>query len=576
MEDGGWADCLDLSVEQNVPCRMRDGITLYADVYRPTNGGPHPVLLMRNPYDKTKGQNNVGYAHPSWYASQGYMVVMQDCRGRWSSEGDFYPFRNEAEDGYVTVEWAARLPGADGRVGMYGFSYPGATQLLAATLRPPSLATMCPGFTGSQYYEGWTYNQGAFALAFAVSWAAFLAIDSARRRRDDAAVAVLLEALYVDMHRWNWRLPLEEYKELFEQDAPYFLDWMDHYTYDSYWRQWSIDTDYSRIDVPALHIGGWYDTFISGTVSNFLGLRRGGVDGGAGRSQKLVIGPWYHMPWAPLGEGTPEDVGARTVDDLQIRWFDHFMKGRDTDVLNAPVTLFVMGEGWRDFDDWPPSGVNMVEYFFHSGGRANSATGDGSLSRSPPVDESPDVYTYDPLTPNPSLGGHSCCWEAPITPMGPSCQAASEAWPNMLVYTTAALEHDITVIGDVVVTLYASSSAVDTDFTARLCVVDGSCSLNVQEGIIRARFRESLSEPKLLIPGRVYEYRILLGPVGIRVPAGRRLRVDICSSDFPQWDRNLNTGGPLGVEGASAALVATQAVFHNRQHPSRITLPLVT
>ena len=215
-------------------------------------------------------------------------------------------------------------------------------------------------------------------------------------------------------------------------------------------------------------------------------------------------------------------------------------------------------------------------WFLHSGGRANTAFGDGTLSLERPGDEPADVFVYDSSFPAPSRGGHSCCFEN-LAPMGPAEQKGTEALNIVLVYTSAPLERDLTLIGDVSLTLHAASSARDTDFAARLCVVapDGR-STNVQEGIVRARFRDSLSEPKPLRPGEVYEYRIALGPVGLRIPAGRRLRLDVSSSDFPQWDRNLNTGGALGGEGASAAVTATQVVLHDRARPSRVTLPVVS
>ena len=286
-----------VTMQRNVPCRMRDGVTLYADVYRPAGEGPFPVILMRLPYDKTQAEN-ITYSHPSWYAQRGYMVVVQDVRGYWASEGEFTPFLNEAEDGYDTIEWAARLPGANGRVGMYGFSYAGATQLMPATLRPPSLVTVCPALTASQYYEGWTYNQGALALAFAMSWAVNLAGMEARRAKDDEAMASL-QAAYANSQGWNWYLPLAEFPPLTGKYGSYFFDWLAHPTYDDYWRRWSIDEDYSRLTIPALHIAGWYDIFLSGSVKNFVGMRTGGGSDAARAGQKLIVGPWTHMPWAP-------------------------------------------------------------------------------------------------------------------------------------------------------------------------------------------------------------------------------------------------------------------------------------
>jgi putative CocE/NonD family hydrolase len=550
-------------VERNVAARMRDGVALRADVYRPEAGGSFPVLLMREPYDKNTAQTGSGYNHPAWWARHGWVVVVQDCRGRFRSEGEFYPFVNEARDGYDTVEWAARLPGADGRVAMYGFSYPGATQLLAATERPPSLVAICPGMTASQYYEGWTYNGGALALAFAANWAAGLALYTAISSHDAAGID-RLEAL-LGSAGWFGHLPLVEPPGLSREDAPYYFDWIEHPSYDEYWRTTAIDEDYSRIQVPGLHVGGWYDVFLSGTVANFRGL---------GGRQKLLVGPWQHGPWAPL-LGAGEDAGPQAVNEWQLRFLDEVVRGVPSGVFDAPATVYVLGDGWRDLDSWPPTAARPVDWYLHSGGRANSKYGDGTLSTEGPGDESPDVFVYDPLAAVASAGGHSCCDDA-LTPMGPRSQHAAERWGDTLVYTSAPLEQDLDLVGDVVVTLHAATTAVDTDFTARLCRVDpGGESVNLKEGIVRARFRESLSAPTLLEPGRVYEYRISLGPVGARIQAGFRIRLDVSSSDFPQWDRNLNTGGRLGREGPEQAIVATQTVFHDAVRPSCLTLPVL-
>ena len=566
----------DVVVERDVPARMRDGTTLYADVYRPSSGGPLPVLLMRLPYDKTQAAN-VTYRHPSWYASHGYMVVAQDTRGRWRSEGDFYPFAYEAEDGYDTVEWAASLPHSNGRVGTYGFSYDGATQLQAALKRPPSLRTICPGFTGSQYYEGWAYKAGAFALAFNASWATNLAMDDARRRGDDAATQSLLAA-FLGAPAFYGHLPLKEYPPLVQSDlGRYFFDWMDHPSYDDYWCRWSVDEDYSRIDVAALHTSGWYDAFVGGTVKNYEGLRRGAASEASRYAQKLLLGPWYHLPWSRLTGAADFGPEARnTVDDLQLRWFDQFLRDEDTGVLESPVTFFLMGRNrWMDERYWPPEGTERRDYYLRSEGSANSINGDGRLDVEPPGRERPDVYTYDPLFPVPSVGGHSG-FVPVVAPMGPADQAGVEVLNGVLVYTSAPLEKDLTVIGPVSVTLHAASSAPDTDFTAKLCVVSPEGrSTNILEGIIRARYRKSSTEPSPIAPDEVYEYRIDLGPTAYVFEVGHHVRLQVSSSDFPQWDRNLNTGGPLGQEGITQARVATQTVLHDADHPSRLTLSVV-
>ena len=570
---------MPVTIERDMAATMRDGTVLRADVYRPT--GPAvagsddgvPVLLARSPYDKRVNVSTFGNTHPAWYASHGYMVVIQDCRGRYTSGGDFYPFAHETDDGYDTVEWAARLDGANGDVGMFGFSYVGATQLLAAVARPPSLRSIAPGFTGSQYYDGWTYNGGALAAAFVCYWANLLALGSAVRAGDRAAVDALSASLGA-AEGWFWWLPLSEFPPLQGGYAPYFYDWLEHCTYDDYWKRWSIDADYSRIEVPALHIGGWWDVFLGGTAKNFTGLSAGAGTEAAQRAQKLLVGPWTHMPWTPVSRCGGDGPSTNEIDDWHLRWFDQTLKGVDTGVLDCPATVFTLDGGWRDLDGWPPSDAAAEDWYIHSRGRANSKFGDGTLDRNPPAAEPPDIFVYDPGVPIPSLGGHSCCFDT-ITPMGPADQHRAEVSRMILVYTSEPLAADIELLGDVSVTLHAATTATDTDFTARLCVVDpDGRSVNLQEGILRARYRRSLSDPEPLVPGEVYELRIELGPVGASVPAGSRLRLDISSSDFPQWDRNLNSGGPPGAESALAAAPATQTVLHDAEHPTRITLPV--
>ncbi|MEZ5101277.1 MAG: CocE/NonD family hydrolase [Thermoleophilia bacterium] len=561
----------DVTVERDVPCAMRDGTILRADVYRPARGGPFPVLLQRLPYDKTAAQANVGFAHPSWYARHGYVVVVQDCRGRTASEGEWVPFVHEAEDGYDTIAWAASLPGTTGKVGMYGFSYPGIVQLWAAALRPPALAAICPAFTGSQAYEGWTYRQGALQLGFVGFWATLLELDVARRAGDEARLATLT-GLLGQYPGLNWALPVRSLPGL--EDVAWFQDWLAHPEHDDYWRRFSVDEDYGRIAVPALHVGGWYDVFAAGTVQNFARLRDEAGAPAARAAQKLLVGPWHHMPWRPLAGATGE-VGPNVVDDWQLRWLDQHLKGIETGVLDAPATVYVVGDGWRDLDGWPPSGTRQVDWFLHSGGRANTATGDGTLSTEPPGDEPPDVFLHDPSVPTPSLGGHSCCVEG-LSPQGPACQAASEALRGVLVYTSAPLERELELVGDVTLTLHAATSAPDTDWTCRLCVVDeGGCSTNLVEGIVRARYRLGTDRAVPIRPGEVLEYEIRLGPVGWRVRAGQRLRVDVSSSDFPQWERNGNTGALPGTDTALSFQVATQVVCHDRARPSRIALPIL-
>jgi uncharacterized protein len=565
-----------VSLTPDVPVRMRDGVTLFADVYTPGDG-PFPVLLMRTPYNKTAAQDSV-YAHPLWYARHGYIVAIQDVRGRWSSEGEWYPFAHEAEDGYDTVEWAARLPKSNGRVGMYGLSYVGATQMLAAVAAPPHLTCIAPGMTASEYYDGWTYRGGALHLAFTESWTVMLATDTARRRELRQLEADLYAAFNPAGLAFG-TLPLKQYDLLRRENvAPYFFDWLNHPTRDEYWERWSIARRHANVRVPAFHVAGWYDIFLDGSTRNYVGLREHAADDRARSGQRILISPWHHVPWAPLVSGWDFGDEARSrINDWLLRWFDYWLRGVENGVPDdPPVRIFVMGENrWRDEREWPLRRAETTEFFLHSGGAANSLNGDGALSRERCGEEEPDIFIYDPRSPAMSFGGRSCC-RYMISPMGPADQRPAEIHNGVLVYTTPPLQRDLEVTGPVSAVLYAATTVLDTDWTVKLVDVypDGR-AMNVADGILRARYRDSLSAPKLLTPGEPYEYRVDLGSTSNVFKAGHRVRVEVSSSNFPCFDRNLNTGNPLGDEWIAHCIVATQTVFHDVNRPSRIVLPVV-
>jgi putative CocE/NonD family hydrolase len=450
---------------------------------------------------------------------------------------------------------------------MYGLSYAGATQLQAARERPPGLSAICPGVTSAQYYNGWAYQGGAFALAFNVFWALLLAADDARRSGDATHTVALSNALS-RCYEHCGHVPVRELPVL-EGLGSYFQDWADHPCYDSYWRRWSVDADYSALTVPALHLGGWYDTFARGTVASFTGMKAM-----AGAPQKLLVGPWHHEIQASgsaLGHGPASD---NVVDDWQLRWFGRFLRDEDTNVLEHTARVFVLGTSrWLDCD-WPVA-ARHTSLFLSSAGRANSKLGDGRLIREPPGDEPPDIYCYDPLSPVPSMGGTSCCAPA-LTPMGPADQAPVEILRDVLVYTSEPLDADVTVIGNVTVTLFITSSEDDTDFTAKLCEVDDNGrSVNIAQGVLRARYRYSFESPAALVPGQVERLEIDLGPIAVRLAAGHRVRLQVSSSDFPLWDRNLNTFVSLASADLTLARVATQQLLHDSEHPSRLTLPVI-
>src|SRR6266849_2904861 len=337
----------DVAVERNVAAKMRDGVTLRADVYQPKAEGKFPVLLVRTPYDKT---GSMGFGLRG--AARGYVVIAQDVRGRFASEGDWYPFKNESQDGYDTVEWAAGLPYSNAKVGMFGGSYVGATQYLAAIAKPPHLAGICPTVTASNYHDGWTYQGGAFEQWFNESWTTSLAMNTMRRRVESSGDAI----------GWTVTLPLIDYPVLEAPPAegitPYFKDWLAHPNFDEYWKQWSIEDHYAQIQVPVLSIAAWYDIFLGGSLKNYVRLKTEGGTEAARKGQRLVVTVGGHAGQSSSGKVGAVEFGSKLPidnDELTLRWYDWLLKGEANGVeKEKPVKIFVMGKNeWRDEDDWP-------------------------------------------------------------------------------------------------------------------------------------------------------------------------------------------------------------------------------
>lgn len=555
----------EVTVERGVPAKMRDGVTLRADIYRPKADGKFPVLLVRTPYDKTN-EMNFGLRA----AARGYVVVAQDVRGRFTSEGEWYTFKNESLDGYDTVEWAAALPYSNGKVGMYGGSYVGATQYLAAIAKPPHLAGICPAVTASNYHDGWTYQGGAFEQWFNESWSSGLALDTLRRRSEKGVRP--LEGSKV--------LPLVNYPLLEAPSAsgiaPYFTDWLAHPNYDSYWKQLSIEDHYGDIQVPVYGIGAWYDIFLGGTLQNYIRLKKEAGTEAARKGQRLMITVGGHagggrkIGAVDFGEKLEADGDAKMLD-----WYDWLLKGEDNGFdKQKPVRIFVMGKNeWRDEDDWPLARAKNNKYYLHSSGGANGLSGNGSLNTTAPAEEKADQYVYDPADAVPTIGGPLCCQALP-TGNGPQDQRPAEQRPDVLVYTTAAFAKDTEVTGPVSLDLYISTSAVDTDFTGKLVDVwpDGFAQ-NLTEGILRLRYRNSQEKPELANPGETYHITVDLWATSNVFLAGHKLRLEVSSSNFPRFDRNLNTGEDQSR--ATRMIKATNMLYHDKAHPSALILPLV-
>ncbi len=554
-------DDRSLVAEYNVKVAMRDGVRLATDVYRPAAPGRYPAILSRYPYGNGNGPGSLG--QPRYWVEHGYVFVFQDVRGRYDSEGEFYPYRAEAHDGHDTIAWIVSQPWSDGTVGMSGSSYLGAVQWLAAPERPPGLKALAPRVAPFNYYNDVTFIGGAFALLSRASWGVYM---SGRTNQE----------MPLDIQRMWWHLPLKTLDRAYGLDMQYWRDWIAHPSIDAYWAPYQAGDRAARMDLPALNIGGWYDGILGGTLSSYRSAVRD-MGPQARRNQWLIIGPWDHR-LARDGKTKYGDLefgpGSKLdLTDIERRWFDHWLKGEANGVMDEPpVRLFVMGENrWRNEREWPLARTRYTRYYFHSDGRANGLAGDGGLStQRPRRAEASSRYVYDPADPVPTVGGQ-------LTPeryAGPLDQTEVERRDDVLVFTSGPLAHDLEVTGPVSVVLYAASSAPDTDFTAKLVDVhpDGK-AYNLTDGIIRARYRESFEREALLEPGKVYEYTIDLWATSNLFKRGHRIRVDVSSSNFPRFDRNPNTGHRFGED--AELRKAEQAVHHSRRHPSHILLPVI-
>jgi uncharacterized protein len=557
--------------QRNVPVTMRDGVVLRADIYRPKADGKFPVLLQRTPYDKN---NSFGFGMQG--AQRGYVVIIEDVRGRYESPGEWYTFKHEPDDGYDTVEWAAALPSSDGKVGMFGGSYVGATQMLAAIAHPPHLAGICPVVTASNYHANWTYQGGAFEQWFNESWTSGLAQNTLNRSVDGETNATQgMETLpLTSFPLFNFGVP--GVPDSASALAPYFLDWLAHPNYDDYWKQWSIEEHYGDIKVPALTIAAWYDIFQGGSLRNYLGIKEHGGSEAARKGQHLLVVIGGHAgSGRKIGDVDFGPAAAQFDEgDTILRWYDYLFKGVQNEFAGKPVNIFVMGRNeWREEDDWPLARAQSTKYFLHSAGKANSLRGDGVLSTAAPRSEKTDQYVYDPANPVPTIGGPLCCDPRHLEP-GPRDQRPAEARDDVLVYSTPPFAQDTEVTGPVSLELYAKSSAVDTDFTAKLVDVwpDGFAQ-NLTEGIIRARYRDSQEKPDLINPGQIYKFDIDLWSTSNVFLKGHRLRLEVSSSNFPRFDRNLNTGGDN--ETGQKYVSATNAIYHDAEHPSALIVPVV-
>ncbi len=573
--------------EPSLMVPMRDGVHLATDVVRPDAPGRFPVIINRGPYGKNSYLDNPN--HSIWFFPRnGYVLLSQDVRGRFESEGEYNPLFQEAHDGYDTVEWAARQPWSNGRVATTGQSYLGATQytLAGGHPLPPHLQTLMPVSASSDFHQSWVYHTGGvMEWGWTVPYAILKGRNTLARAGREDLIARMDEYVIEPGNfgqplsdQWYRHLPLRDWIDRLKEAAPYFHEYFDEELDGPYWWPINMMRQASNVTVPMYHITAWYDIFMEGAINAFQSIQQHGGSELARRNQKLLIGPWAHLrPFTQPTTGGAGDIdfGAAAAVELHedmLRWYDYWLKDIETGIMDdAPVRIFVMGDNrWRDEQEWPLARTHYTRWYLHSAGGANTRAGDGTLSTVPPDPNEPqDQFIYDPADPAPTLGGNTL-----IIDYGVFDQSPAENRPDVLVYTSDPLPFDLELTGPISVTLYAATTAADTDFTAKLVDVrpDGYAH-NVQDGIVRARYRTSVREPSPIIPGRVYQYAIDLWATSHVVKAGHRVRVDISSSNFPRFDRNPNTGAALGAD--ARLETARQTVHHSAQYPSHITLPVI-
>ncbi len=565
----------EVAEERGVKVPMRDGVELSADVFRPKADGKYPVVVVRTPYKKEMNELQGRY-----YARRGYVMVIQDVRGRFGSSGQWEPFVNEPKDGYDTIEWAAAQPWSTGKVGMIGASYVGWVQWWAARERPPHLVTIIPNVSPPDAFYNFPYEYGVYFILGGIWWADILVSD-ATGDLTGAAMSKISEKKYGELLKTLPVVDLDE--KVLGKKNPYWRKWIEHNSDDDYWARVNFLDRLEKVNIPVFHQSGWFDGDGIGSKLNYLKMRSHGH-----AHQKLILGPWPHSATATRRLGD-HDFGPEAIVDLPtqyLRWFDRWLKGIDNGIDKEPlVSLFVMGPNkWVHGNEYPLPQTRFEKWYLGSNGQANTSKGDGKLSRQmPPADSPPDRYTYDPgdPTPYPDYFEQSAEEDAKVQVIEEKKKAreaqhqtVTDARRDILVYQTEPLEEEITFAGPISATMYASTSAKDTDWFMRLVEVEANGRINtLVEGKIRARYRKSMKKAEMLTPGEIYEYTLDLWQTGAAIPKGNRLRVEIASASFPMFSRNLNTGGHNEME--TQYVPAEQTIYHDAAHPSHVLLPMI-
>ena len=545
-------------LSRTVQVPMRDGVLLATDVYQSPNVKQAPVVLMRTPYNKSRAKKVA-----ERFAAAGLIAVVQDCRGKFESEGIFYPYDNEGQDGYDTIEWLGKQPWCNGKIGMWGASYVGATQWLAANEHPPGLVTIAPTATFSSFYRN-LYLGGALRISLIARWA------SGNSRKPEGAEVTK-----------DWRgtllhLPMSEVDDQIGWSIPWLEGMLMHPRHDGYWNRTELTDEIDDLKLPMQHLVGYYDFFSRESVNNFMRMQQEARDPETRRQQQLILGPWDHgsIGRSKVGE---VDFGENAVIDAageNLKWFERRLLGKQPEQDNAevPVRYFSMGDNvWHNATIWPPKGFTQTSFYLHSNGKANTSAGDGTLDLCPSTtEEAADRFQADPNDPAPAC---------PVTEKRPLISATwapvdqrpIEQRNDVLVYTSEPYTEPLTFAGNAKAKLFVSADTPDADWVVKLIDVHpNGFSQNLAVGILRGRFRNSEQQPTPLKPGEIYEITVDLGPIAAQIGKGHRLRVDICGAYFPLFDRNPNSGeGPFGKE----TKISTERVYHDAIRPSRVILP---
>lgn len=568
---------------------MRDGVALATDVWIP-DGPPAPTLLVRVPYGKSSMFVLSLAVNPDLFAllDAGYVVVRQDCRGTSASGGEFIPMANEHDDGIDTIEWIRQQPWSDGVIGTYGASYLGFTQLALASQKPEGLRAIAPAVTDTDMYSAWHSRGGTLTWHNAVFWATFMATSGIQRAMSagdgDMATLMALAGDSADLQtspaaKLHDAMPGEQHQ--LADVLPWWREWLRHPARDRFWDELSPVGDKGSVAVPALHIGGWFDLFAGSTAREFTRMRAGAISDEVRDGHQLIIGPWDHQDYTGMYNdrqfGSSAHIATIGLTDSYLRFYDRWLRGNvAAQGEQSPVRIFVMGiDEWREEQDWPLPDTEYVDYFLDGAGRANTVDGDGVLRIDVPTGDAVDSYVYDPAGPVPTCGGRVWLPSA-LNSVGPVDQREIEIREDVLCYTSPVLEEPVEVTGHITLVLHVASSALDTDFTGTLVDVhpDGR-AIYLTDGILRARYRNSLTAPELFEPEAEYELTLDLSVTSNVFLSGHRIRLDVSSSNYPRYDRNTNTGGDINTESLEDSVVATNRVLHGPAHPSRLVLPII-